>query len=396
LSVKWLRPLAGLGLVLALAGTVAFSAVLFRGEFTTNVPLTVISRRAGLVMDSGAKVELLGVQIGTVTSIEQLPYEHAMLHLAVDPDQLHNIPTNVQVNIASPTVFGAKAVQMEPPDVPSAQSLQPGQVLTDDQVTVEFNTIFEKLSNLLVSIDPVKLNQTMGTLSSALGGRGEKLGVALGALDDMFTRLQPSLDNLSHDMQVAPGVIDAYADASKNLLSIAGSTSRISASIVDQDKNLSAFLQSLISLADSGNAVLAANDEGLRGALHLLLPTTDLTNKYHQGLTCGLGGIMEIQKTTPLPEPGVLLSIGFTGARERYRYPKNLPKVAATGGPICEGLPKIPFGSSPPFVVTDTGTNPAETGQQNAVTLNADGLKQILFGGLDGPPRNSAQIGQPG
>jgi ABC-type transporter Mla subunit MlaD len=197
-------------------------------------------------------------------------------------------------------------------------------------------------------------------------------------------------------MQVAPSVIDAYADASKNLLSIAGSTSRISASIVDQDKNLSAFLQSLVSLSDSGNAVLAANGQGLQGALHLLLPTTDLTNKYHQGLTCGIGGIMEIQKTTPLPEPGVLLSIGFTGARERYRYPKNLPKVAATGGPICEGLPKIPFGSSPPFVVTDTGTNPAETGQQNAVTLNADGLKQILFGGLDGPPRNSAQIGQPG
>ncbi|MDH6246514.1 MCE family protein [Mycobacterium sp. OTB74] len=394
--MRWLRPLAGLGLVLALAGTVTFSAVLFRGRFTTSVPLTVISRRAGLVMNSGAKVELLGVQIGTVTSIEQLPYEHAELHLAVDPAQLRNIPTNVQVNIASPTVFGAKAVQMVPPDVPSAQTLQPGQVLTDDQVTVEFNTIFEKLSNLLVSIDPVKLNQTMGTLSSALGGRGEKLGAALGALDDMFTRLQPSLDNLSHDMQVAPSVIDAYADASKNLLSIAGSTSRISASIVDQDKNLSAFLQSLVSLSDSGNAVLAANGQGLQGALHLLLPTTDLTNKYHQGLTCGIGGIMEIQKTTPLPEPGVLLSIGFTGARERYRYPKNLPKVAATGGPICEGLPKIPFGSSPPFVVTDTGTNPAETGQQNAVTLNADGLKQILFGGLDGPPRNSAQIGQPG
>jgi phospholipid/cholesterol/gamma-HCH transport system substrate-binding protein len=28
--------------------------------------------------------------------------------------------------------------------------------------------------------------------------------------------------------------------------------------------------------------------------------------------------------------------------------------------------------------------------------LNADGLKQMLFGPLDGPPRNSAQIGQPG
>ena len=28
--------------------------------------------------------------------------------------------------------------------------------------------------------------------------------------------------------------------------------------------------------------------------------------------------------------------------------------------------------------------------------LNSDGLKQLLYGPIDGPPRNTAQIGQPG
>jgi phospholipid/cholesterol/gamma-HCH transport system substrate-binding protein len=27
---------------------------------------------------------------------------------------------------------------------------------------------------------------------------------------------------------------------------------------------------------------------------------------------------------------------------------------------------------------------------------NFDGLKQLLYGPIDGPPRNSAQVGQPG
>jgi hypothetical protein len=50
---------------------------------------------------------------------------------------------------------------------------------------------------------------------------------------------------------------------------------------------------------------------------------------------------------------------------------------------------------SPPFLVTDDGANPWQYGNQGIV-LNSDGLKQFLFGPIDGPPRNVAQIGQPG
>jgi hypothetical protein len=82
---------------------------------------------------------------------------------------------------------------------------------------------------------------------------------------------------------------------------------------------------------------------------------------------------------------------------ERYRYPADLPKVAAKGGPHCadQGLPHLTPNTKPPFLVTDVGANPAQYGNQG-VLLNSDGLKQILYGPIDGPPRNSAQIGQPG
>ena len=48
-----------------------------------------------------------------------------------------------------------------------------------------------------------------------------------------------------------------------------------------------------------------------------------------------------------------------------------------------------------PYVVADTGTNPWRR-TYPGIVLNSDGLKQILFGEIDGPPRNTAQIGQPG
>jgi hypothetical protein len=49
----------------------------------------------------------------------------------------------------------------------------------------------------------------------------------------------------------------------------------------------------------------------------------------------------------------------------------------------------------PPKVVADVGTNPARYGNQGLL-LNSDALKQWLFGPIDGPPRNTAQYGQPG
>ena len=93
--------------------------------------------------------------------------------------------------------------------------------------------------------------------------------------------------------------------------------------------------------------------------------------------------------------PGATLLQSFFLGRERYRYPSNLPKVAAKGGPQCTDLPKVPFETSPPFVVSDIGANQAQYGNQG-ILLNSDGLKQALFGPIDGPPRNTAQIGQPG
>jgi hypothetical protein len=127
----------------------------------------------------------------------------------------------------------------------------------------------------------------------------------------------------------------------------------------------------------------------------LLVPTTDLLNQYHQAIWCGLSGSLVNLHQPPLPDPGVDVSVGFQMGAERYRYPTNLPKVAATGGPQCQALPNVPYNLAAPFVVADVGANPWAYGNPQML-INSDGLKQMLYGPIDGPPRNSMQIGQPG
>lgn len=389
------RCLVGLATGIAILAVVVLAAAQFQGRFTPSASVTLLADRAGLVMNPGAKVQMQGVPVGRVSSLHVLPDGTAQVHLALDPSQLGTIPSNVLVDIAAPTVFGAKTVQFIAPPQPSPTPLRSGDVLDAQHVTVEINTVFEQLTALLSKVEPAKLNETLGAVAAAFNGRGQKLGQALSDLDAFLATTEPSLPALGHDLSVAPDMFNAYADVAQDLIHTTDNATRLSRTLIDEQDSLDRVLLSAVGLADIGSDVVGTNRQPLTDVLQLLVPTTQLTNDYHVALWCGLAGIVPLAAGPPLEEPGVELSAGFLWAGERYRYPGELPKVAATGGPQCTGLPTLPYEAVPPYVVTDSGVNPWKY-ENPGVVLNSDGLKRLLFGDLDGPPRNSAQIGHSG
>jgi phospholipid/cholesterol/gamma-HCH transport system substrate-binding protein len=397
MSSSAVRPLAGLGMVIAIAAIVVFSIGMFRGGFGTTVPVTVVSERAGLVMNPEAKVKMRGVQVGQVERIENRSDGTAVLHLAMDPSQLQYIPGNVDVNLASTTVFGAKSVELVAPADPSSTPLAKGQQLDAQHVTVETNTLFQQLTSVLKSIDPVQLNETLAAISGALNGRGEKFGQTITDFNAFFKSINPSLGNIARDLEVAPVALNAYADAAPDLVNILDSTTKVGDTLVDQEDNLDRFLVSAIGLADTGNDVIGTNRQPLTDVLRMLVPTTEKLSQYSDNLRCGIQGLNVFVHSPPPDRPGVDVSASFTLGVERYRYPEDLPIVAAKSGSSCKDqmLPAVPNGKRPPFLVTDIGANPWKYGNQG-VLLNSDALKQALFGPVQGPPRNSAQIGMPG
>lgn len=390
------KPVLGLCSVLTAAAVITLSIGLFRGSFTESVDVVVISERAGLVMNPDAKVKMRDIQVGTVSAIRDGADGYAVLQLSLDPAAVPMIPANVRVDIASTTVFGAKFVQLIPPATPASESVRQGQVLDAEHVTVEINTVFERLTQLLDTIEPEKLNGILTAIDQGIGGRGGVIGSTIDELNSLLGSVEPHLPALSHDLAVAPAVIGTYADAMPDLLSLADNTSELSRTLVDQQQELDTFLLSAIGLTGTGSEVVATNSRPLTEVLRLLLPTTKLLDEYRDAVYCSLATMLDLQKeNAPLEKPGAIVLTGFNLAADRYRYPTELPKVAATGGPQCVGLPKLPFETRVPFVVADTGANPFKYNNPG-ILLNADGLKQFLFGPIAGPPRNTAQIGQPG
>jgi virulence factor Mce-like protein len=392
----YVRPLTGVLAIAAVAAIMALAVNLFRGGFSETVPVTVISERAGLVMNPDAKVKMNDIQVGTVSAIKQRPDGTAELQLAVDRAALDLIPSNVKVDVASSTVFGAKFVELMSPPDPSSVSLHAGQVIQGERVTVEINTVFEQLTAVLSTIEPENLNKTLSALSSGFNGRGQAMGQIISDLDATLAELDPSLENLGHNIAVAPAVLNTYADVAPDLLKAAERATSISQTIVEKQHDLDALLVSVIGFGDVGNDVLSTNHRPLADVLHLLAPVTGLTREYNQALYCALSAAIPLAKVPPPRVPGGEVLASFVWGADSYRYPSDLPKVAATGGPQCLGLPDFAYETRPPYLMADVGTNPFEFGNQG-IALNAAGIKEFLLGRpLDGPPRNATQAGMPG
>lgn len=365
-------------LVLIAAGAVLF-AKQFRGEFTPKADLTVLSPRAGLVVDAGAKVTFNGVEIGRVADIgvtTTADGRRARLSLRVDPHRLPQIPANVIADVNASTVFGNKYVALSSPEHPSAHRLSAGDVVEATSVTTEFNTVFETVTELAEQVDPIRLNQTLDAAAQALTGLGDRFGASLDDGHAILTDLNPRLPLLRRDAGLLADLADHYADASPDLWSGLDHAVVTARALTDGRAALDAALLASIGFAGAGaDTFEQAGPYLVRGAEDLR-PTAKLLDDYRGMIFCTIRNYHdvapEIMRTLGGDNGYSLASAGTaTGAGNPYIYPDNLPRVNARGGP--GGRPgcwqKITRELWPmPYLVMDTGYsiapyNHAELGQ---------------------------------
>ena len=352
-------------LFVVIIGIVIMTALLFNGTLRTVVPLTLVSERAGLVMEPGAKVKLRGVEIGQVGSIGTDSANRSTLNLKIDPKPFRFLPSNTEAEIKSSTAFGAKYVDLVVPDHgASPASLKPGAVLQSRNVTVEVTSVFENLQSVVTSIDPAKLNGVLSALAEALRGKGEIIGQAITASNNVLLAVNPRMPTITRDWQLFGQTMNIYSGAAQNILSILDSFSTTATTISNQAAALDSVLLSAVGFSQSGITALGANQENLVRSLNTLAPTTDLLKTYSPTYTCMFQGaqwFLENGGRDALGGNGksVVMDAALLFGDDPYRFPDNLPRVAAKGGPggrpSCGSLPDPTKNFPVKYLVTDTG-----------------------------------------
>ena len=355
----WYAPI----LLILVIGLIALTALLFSGTLRETVPLTLVSDRAGLVMENGAKVKLRGVQIGTVGSIGDQSNQ-AALNLEMDPGPFQNLPSNLEAEIKSSTAFGAKYVDLIVPPDPSAKPLAEGAVLYSRNVTTEVNTVFENLQNVVHAIDPAKLNSVLTAIAESVRGKGDRIGQAITDANDVLLAVNPRMPTVQEDFRLFGQTARAYSGAAQNILSILDSFSTTSTTISSHATSLDAVLLSAVGFSQAGVGVIGGNLPNLVRSVNTLEPTTGLLLKYSPSYTCLFQGAQWFLDNGGRDAIGgngksVLMDAGLLLGDDPYRYPDNLPKTGATGGPggqpSCGSLPDVSKNFPVKALVTDTG-----------------------------------------
>ncbi|RZT25488.1 phospholipid/cholesterol/gamma-HCH transport system substrate-binding protein [Mycobacterium sp. BK558] len=350
--------------VVAVAGTLIF--LQFRGDFRRSAELTLVSDRAGLVVEPGAKVTFNGVEVGRVAGIDQTTADgtpQARLTVQVDPSALAVIPANAVAEIRATTVFGNKYVSLSSPEKPAAHHLSANDEIDVASVTTEFNTLFETVTAIAEQVDPLKLNQTLTATAAALDGLGDRFGASMQDGNRILDDLNPRMPQLRSDVGALARLADVYSDASADLwdgLEAAVTTAR---TLSARSGDIDAALMAALGFADPATDVITRSAPYLvRGAADLL-PTSKLLDDYRGMIFCTTRNYAEVGPEIARVLGGdngySLRSAGtIMGAGNPFVYPDNLPRVNARGGP--EGRPgcwqKITRDLWPaPYLVMDTG-----------------------------------------
>jgi len=342
----------------------------YKGDFTDKTKLTMLSDRAGLVMDPGSKVTYNGVQIGRVANIDEVERDGkpaVKFTLDVYPKYLHLIPANVDAKIVATTVFGEKYVSMTAPENPLPQQITPSTVIDARSVTTEINTLFQTITQIAEKVDPVKVNLTLSAAAQALSGLGDKFGQSIINGSAALDEINPRMPIIRHDVQQLARLGDTYANASPDLFDFLNNASTTAHTVHAQEKDLDQALLAAAGFGATGAEIFNKGGPYLARGAKDLVPTAQLLDTYSPELFCsvrnlhdgepkvaafagGANGYSLRSETEIFSGLGLALGLpglGMTiatqgllglaglvgGAPNPYVYPENLPRINAHGGP---------------------------------------------------------------
>lgn len=344
--------IGAVGLVLTVLTAFALTVALYNRAFADPVRITVVSPRAGLVMDPGNKVKLYGVEIGRVGSVE-LVDGHARLVLEIDRDKFEGIPVGVRADIRSTTIFGAKYVELVPPrprtgtdtGADAGGELREGATIQALGVTTEVNTVFDSLERVLSGIDVADLNQTLTVLAQTLSGRGGQIADAAAQADAYLTKLQPLLPQLRRDLLEIARFSRLALDISPALLDILRNATVTAGTIVDRRTEIHQLLVDLSILGGRGAEVLGVNADALGTLVRGLQLPTGTLRAYSTELPCLLMGLDRARELMADAIGGTEASmralISFRSGLSKYTVPADRPGMPVGRGPDCHGLPVL-------------------------------------------------------
>ncbi|MBR8641328.1 MCE family protein [Streptomyces tuirus] len=377
--------LYGVVFIAVLALLLSLSVAVYQQVFTPVVRITLEADSLGNQLDPRADVKLRGLLVGEVREV-RADGTKATLDIALKPEHVAHIPSDVHARLLPKTLFGEKYVDLVPPAGSSARPIRAGDVITQDRtrVGIELQQLMNDLLPLLRTVQPGKLNATLSAFATALDGRGERIGDNLTQLEAYLRRLNPHLPSLKEDIARFADVAAVYGDAAPDLMEILRNTVTTSRTITEQKDRLAAALKSTATVAGTAEDFLDANGDRLITLGQVSRPTLELFARYSPQYPCLLAGLVRQEKASEEAFRGGKMHITLEVVRPQGAYePGEEPRYGERSGPNCRDLPHPPVPA--PGAHLDDGSKKPGTAAGGPLGVSATRAEQRAVGSLVAP-----------
>lgn len=360
----------GVAFLLVAALFVAVSIGMYRKVFTSVVHVRLEATSVGSQLQRGADVKIRGVVVGEVRSVTATG-GGAVLDLALWPDKVDLIPSNVAARLLPKTLFGERYVALQIPSRPSAARLAAGDVIGQDRssAAIEIDKVLTDLMPLLQAVQPQKLAATLNAMSQALEGRGARFGDTVVRLDRYVAELNESIPDLNADISALAAVAENYAEAAPDLLQALSDLTTTSRTLVEQRANLLELFGTLTTTSVDLANFLRVNRNNLINLSATARPTLELLARYAPEYPCVLKQLADsieradftFGKGTEHPQIAKF-TLEITTSRGKYLPGVDTPRYDDRRGPRCYE-PVEPPGKFPQYPpggpVRDGSTKPS-------------------------------------
>ncbi|MFI0355654.1 MCE family protein [Actinomadura sp. 9N407] len=393
------RRLQGVVFLLVPVLLVWLAVAVYQKKFTEATMVTLRTGSVGNEMHRHADVKVRGVVVGEVREITS-DGAGARLTLALKPETVRRVPSNVNAQMLPTTLFGQRFVALVAPPGTSARPITEGSVITEDRTAsaVELQEVLNNMLPLLSAVQPAKLSATLTAMSQALEGRGHELGETLVTLDAYLKKFNPELPALNRNIHELVEFTHNYSDAAPDVLDALYDFSATSRTVVDQRRDLSELYSTVTGGAQDLTTFLRENSGNMIRLASSSRPSLEVLARYSPEFPCVFSMLNDFKPKMDkalgkgTDRPGLRVDITSVPSKGRYVPGRDTPRYTAGGGPRCYPLPYDPAGGTtaqvaPPGQVAPVAVAPGGLGLPNSPQENAL-VNELLAPGMREVPQS--------
>ena len=312
-----------------------------------------------LALYPGDKVQIMGVKVGKIDSIEPAGDK---MKVTFHYENKYKVPANATASILNPSLVASRTIQLSPPYT-GGPVMENNAVIPIDrtQVPVEYDELRDSINRILTDLGPTPeqpkgpFGDVIESFSNGLAGKGDQINKTLKGLSEAVTTLNEGRGDFFGVIKSLALFVNALYKSDQQFVALNNDLAQFTNSFTNTDQEVATALRDLNKLLTTTRKFLDENGEVL---------THDVNN------------LAEVTNAILQPEP--LNGLGDRPAR----VPRTSPPTSSTSPrPITGGIVGLPvianFANPMQFICSSIQAG-SRLGYQESAELCAQYLAPIL------------------